>query len=229
MVETDRLIQTSVRESSVDLLWVFGIMLPVIWLLQPISIVLGGPIGLLLGVGIATWRLRTRGLAWSDSGVKSPGRPTDLAVAIVVVFVLAILLSNAATIAFQSLELDESSPDVDHLEGLGGNPSYFLFRLLLAWVTSFGEEFIFRGILISWLGRVLGGTRTSLIAAVILQACLFGYMHYETQGMIGVFSAGGSGLAFGIGFVVFKRNLWPVVIVHVALNTIAFVEIFFRA
>lgn len=229
MVETDRLIRTSAAESSVDLLWVFGIMLPAIWLLQPISIVLGGPFGLLLGMGIATWRLRARGLAWSDAGVKRPEGPTELAVAIVVVFVLAVLLSNAATITFQSLGLDESSPDIDHLAGLEGSLAYFLFRLALAWATSFCEEFVFRGILISWLDRVLGGTRTSLITAVILQACLFGYMHYETQGMIGIFAAGGSGLAFGIGFVAFKRNLWPVVIVHAALNTMAFMEIFLSA
>lgn len=229
MVETDRLIRTSARESSVDLLWVFGIMLPAIWLLQPITIVFGGPVGLLLGMCIATWRLRARGLAWRDVGVTRPDRPVDLTVASVIIFVLAILLSNVATITFQSLRLDESSPDINHLEGLEGSLWYFLFRLVLAWATSFGEEFIFRGILISWLDRVFGGTRISLITAVILQACLFGYMHYQTQGMIGIFAAGGSGLAFGIGFVAFKRNLWPVVIVHLALNTLAFAEISLNA
>jgi membrane protease YdiL (CAAX protease family) len=216
----------SARSHAVDLTWVLGAMLPTIWLLRPVSIVFAGPVGLLVAMGVASLRLKARGLTWKDVGVARPASPVALAVATVVVFVLVIVLSNAATIALKSTGFDAAPLDVDPWEGLPGNLPYLLFRLLLAWVTSFGEEFIFRGLLIFGLAAAFGGTRISVMLAIVLQACLFGYLHHATQGLAGAFSAGASGLALGIGYVAFGRNLWPVVIVHVTFNTIAVTELF---
>ena len=216
----------SARDHAIDLLWVLGTMLLAIWLLRPVSIVFAGPVGLLIGTVVATLRLKGKGRTWRAVGVARPESPLALALATVVVFVLVILLSNLAPVALTLTGLDAAPPDVDQWEGLSGNLPYFLFRLLLAWVTSFGEEFIFRGLCITGLIGVFGGTRVAVSLAVAVQACLFGYLHHATQGLSGAFAAGGSGLALGIGYVVFRRNLWPMVIVHVALNTIAVTELF---
>jgi membrane protease YdiL (CAAX protease family) len=218
--------QQDSRQSAIDLLWVLGAMLPTIWLLRPVSIVFAGPAGLLLAVIVGTWRLRVRGLRWNSVGLASPETALKLAEAIVIVFVLAIVLGGAAGLVPGLLPLEQAPPDVDHLAGLQGNAPYFLFRLGLAWATSIAEELIFRGLAISWLDRALGGTRASLVLAIALQACLFGYLHFATQGIAGAFSAGGRGFALGIGYAAFKRNLWPLIAVHVALNTIAFAELF---
>lgn len=220
------MIRTNVRDSSIDLLWVFGTMLPTIWLLRPVSMTYAGSVGLLIAMGIATWRLMARGQTWTDVGVARPESLQKLANATVGVFVLALVLGTAATVTLTALGFEQVPADVDSWEGLEGNLPYFLFRLVLAWGTSFSEEFIFRGLLISKLDEIFGGTTMSLILIVVFQACFFGYMHYATQGTFGAFSAGGRGLAMGIGYIAFKRNLWPLVIVHVALNTIALTEIF---
>jgi membrane protease YdiL (CAAX protease family) len=218
--------RTNVRDSAVDLLWVLGSMLPAIWLLRPISIDFAGPVGLVVGVAVATLRLRSRHLSWRDVGVSRPESAVGLAAATVVILVLVVALSNAAAIALRFAGFEEAPLEVDPWEGLERNLPYFLFRLPAAWMTSFCEEFIFRGLCISWLQRALGGTRVSLALAVVLQACLFGYLHHATQGTVGAFAAGGSGLALGIGYVAFRRNLWPVVIVHMTFNTIALTEVF---
>jgi len=201
-------------------------MLPTIWLLRPVSIVFAGPTGLLLAVIVGSWRLRSRGVGWKAVGLARPATALKLAETIVIALVLAIVLGSAASLIPGMFSIAPTVPDVDHLAGLQGNLPYFLFRLSLAWATSVAEELIFRGLAISWLERALGGTRVSLWLAVVLQACLFGYLHVATQGIAGGFAAGGRGLALGIGYAAFGRNLWPLIIVHVALNTIAFAELF---
>lgn len=75
----------------------------------------------------------------------------------------------------------------------------------------------------NWIERLFSSTRFATVLAVVLQAMIFGFRHsYDlsersmTVGLIG--------LAMGIGYVAFGRNLWPPIIVHCVLNTMSMIE-----
>jgi hypothetical protein len=50
----------------------------------------------------------------------------------------------------------------------------------------------------------------------------FGYGHYYYQGLSGAVVTGAIGLVLGIMFVLFRRNLWPVILWHGIIDTLAF-------
>jgi len=220
-------IRTKSRDSFVDLLWVLAILIPWMWLLRALPLSFMETVyGFILSMSVPIWRLRVRGLTWKDVGVVRPESLQSLANATVAIFVLTLVLSALASLSLQSLGYEPDPRAVNRFEGIEGNLPYFLFVLMVVWVASFSEEFIFRGLLLQWFERVLGGTNFSLVLAVLLQAGLSVYLHYDSHGMLGAYAAGGRALALGIGFVAFKRNLWPVVLVHAALNTVSYTEIF---
>jgi len=75
----------------------------------------------------------------------------------------------------------------------------------------------------NWLEKLFTSTRLATILAVVLQAMIFGFRHsYDlsersiTDGLIG--------LAMGIGYVAFGRNLWPLILAHCLLNTILMID-----
>lgn len=72
----------------------------------------------------------------------------------------------------------------------------------------------FRGFLITRLQAAFKGLPWSSVLAVLLPALMFGYGHMYYQGLRGLVVTGAIGLAFGTMFLVFKRNLWPIILWH---------------
>jgi len=104
----------------------------------------------------------------------------------------------------------------------------FLAIIPLVWLESALEELLDRGFLISWIERTLSSTTVATVLAVVLQAAIFGLRHsYDllersvTVALIG--------LAMGIGYVAFGRNLWSLILAHCLLNTASMVERVVRA
>ena len=60
----------------------------------------------------------------------------------------------------------------------------------------------------------------------IVPALLFGLAHVYYQGLRGLVFTGAIGLAFGTMFLLFKRNLWPLVLWHGIVDTLTFTAIF---
>jgi membrane protease YdiL (CAAX protease family) len=97
--------------------------------------------------------------------------------------------------------------------------------LLRQGIVGFVEETLFRGIILYALARVWGHTRRGLIAAVIVQAALFGLIHIlqalggsPTSSVLLVIVNGFlSGIWWG-ALVVGWGSVWPVVILHAASN-----------
>jgi membrane protease YdiL (CAAX protease family) len=92
--------------------------------------------------------------------------------------------------------------------------------------AGFVEETVFRGIILHWLARVWGKSNRGLVAALVVQAALFGALH--TLGVLGgatLASAISNVLAtfiFGLWIgvlVVLAGSLWPAILLHAVSNS----------
>ncbi|RED16054.1 CPBP family intramembrane glutamic endopeptidase [Parasphingopyxis lamellibrachiae] len=193
-----------------------------------------GPISLIFTLVILTAYLRGRGIGWRDMGVRAlPGLKAKLllipqtALTGMVFFgaVAAVLIGGPAI----GLDFIGQVPDTveDRWGDLEGNLPLFLLWLAIVWtVAAFGEEMFFRGYLITRLETAFADIRWGVVLAVLLPALLFGYGHYYYQGLSGVVVTGTIGLVLGIMFVLFRRNLWPVILWHGIIDTLAFTATF---
>ncbi|MBT8254109.1 MAG: CPBP family intramembrane metalloprotease [Flavobacteriaceae bacterium] len=92
-------------------------------------------------------------------------------------------------------------------------------------VSSFGEEVIYRGFLITRFSQFGTVTKTSKILAVILSAIIFGFAHYS-WGPMGIVQTFFMGLALGFCYIYMKRNLWVLILAHAYMDTILMVQMY---
>jgi hypothetical protein len=116
---------------------------------------------------------------------------------------------------------DESA--VSKFGNLKGNWILFFSILPVIWIQSFLEELLDRGFLMNWIERMFSGTLVATILAVILQAVIFGFRHSYDLSERSI-TVGLIGLAMGVGYVAFGRNLWPLIIAHCLLNTMSMLD-----
>lgn len=75
----------------------------------------------------------------------------------------------------------------------------------------------------NWIERVFSGTLTATVLAVVLQAAIFGFRHSNDLSERSI-TVGLIGLAMGIGYIAFGRNLWPLILAHCGLNTMSMLD-----
>lgn len=92
-------------------------------------------------------------------------------------------------------------------------------------MAAFGEEFFFRGFLLTVIAEALGASRAAWIAAVLVQAIGFGLVH-AYQGPVQAISIGIGGAVYGGAFLVAKRNLWPVILAHGINDTLGLILLY---
>ncbi len=102
---------------------------------------------------------------------------------------------------------------------------FWLFLLdvtLVTWVLfGFGEEFVFRGFILNRLLALTGESGRGLVLASVLQAIWFGAGH-ASQGLSGMVITGAVGFMLALAFLTkMKRNLWPLVIAHASIDSVA--------
>jgi membrane protease YdiL (CAAX protease family) len=125
---------------------------------------------------------------------------------------------------FLEMALDTSNESALHKFGdLKGNWILFFSILPIVWLESFLEEILDRGFLMNWIGKMLSSTIVATVAAVILQAVIFGFRHSYDLSERSI-TVGIIGLAMGTGYVLFGRNLWPLIVAHCALNTMSMID-----
>jgi membrane protease YdiL (CAAX protease family) len=103
--------------------------------------------------------------------------------------------------------------------------------LLQALCAGFVEEVVFRGIILYWLVRVWGKSNRGLVAALVVQAVLFGIPHaLQVLGGATPASALSNVLAtliFGLwigGLVVAVGSLWPAILLHAVANSFILIK-----
>ena len=100
---------------------------------------------------------------------------------------------------------------------------YFFSILVFVWIESLMEELQDRGFSLTRFNIFFSKVPLSTALAVIMQAAIFGFRHsYDfsprsiTTGLIG--------LVFGTVYVLTGRNLWPLILAHVVMNTLSMID-----
>ena len=177
---------------------------------------------------VASWRMRVRGVTWGDLGFRKPENLMKTLAATGGILAMAI----GAVILFEMIKdpfFPELTPDVSDEQAkskfgdLKGNGWLFFSLLPIFWLESLLEEMMDRGFLMNWLEKMFSSTRLATILAVVLQAMIFGFRHSYDLSERSI-TVGLIGLAMGIGYVAFGRNLWPLILAHGSLNTISMID-----
>lgn len=190
-----------------------------------------GPLSLALVFAVLTLYMRWRGLAWRAFGLRPlPGLMAKLWVVPQALLVFAALGAAIAATVFggQALGLAlmaHEAPSVAERWGdIRGSLPLLLLWVALSWLTGgFAEEMFFRAFMVSRLQDAFGRSWMGSAAAVILAAAFLGFGHMYYQGLRGLFVTGAMGLAFGSIFLVFRRNLWPVILAHGLIDSTGFI------
>jgi membrane protease YdiL (CAAX protease family) len=193
-----------------------------------------GPASLLLTLGLLTLYKRAVGLRWSAMGlVPLPGWKSRLMILpkaglTLVAFAIVVALTTIAGPALGLTFLTEVPASVDDRWGqVAGSLPHYLLWLGIVWTAAaFGEEMFFRGYLVTRLQSLFRGSLQGAILAVVISALIFGFGHFYYQGWRGAVVTCGIGVAFGTMFLLLKRNLWPLILLHGVIDTLTFTAIF---
>ncbi|WP_421859017.1 CPBP family intramembrane glutamic endopeptidase [Oceanicaulis sp.] len=205
-----------------------------------ISLVLwryAGPLTLLIVLSGLTVYLRWRGLGWGHFGlVKLPKLKSWLLLPVQALFaIIAILATGVGTatigaaLGFEFMG-EEPTGVMDRFGAVadGSLPHYLLWLAISILAAGLGEELFFRGYMINRLRDGLGSGVVMTALTVLLPALYFGYGHFYYQGLRGLITTGLIGLVLGLLFLIYKRNLWPLVIAHAAVDCLVFTALFFN-
>lgn len=195
---------------------------------QQFSFIANGLFWSLTTFVFASWRMHARGISWKDLGLCRPknyksalfatGFTLGFAILSIVIFQI---LKDQLSVEIAPDNSNESA--ASKFGDLYGNWILFFSIIPFIWLESMLEEILDRGFLINWIERVLSSTLFATIVAVIVQAIIFGFRHSNDFSERSI-TVGLIGLAMGIGYVVFGRNLWPLIIAHCTLNTISMLD-----
>lgn len=193
-----------------------------------------GPASLLLTIALLTLYLRGRGSGWAAMGlIPLPGWKAKLKVLpqaglTLVAFACVVALTTIAGPAIGLEFMTEIPAEVEGRWGdVAGNLPHYLLWLGIVWTAAaFGEEMFFRGYLITRLQLIFPDGWRGAALAITISALIFGYGHFYYQGLRGAIVTCGIGLAFGSMFLLFKRNLWPLILLHGVIDTLTFTAIF---
>ncbi len=176
-------------------------------------------------VAVATALLYYRKQSWKTLGLVKPEKwLKTLAVA------AAILIGTVASIMVFEIFFREMLFGPEEVGGSGSrfselkdNYPYFFSIIGVVWVESFLEELQDRGFSLNRFESLFAKVPLATILAVLIQAAIFGFRHsYDfsprsvTTGLIG--------LVFGAVYVLSGRNLWPLIMAHIFLNTMSMLE-----
>lgn len=193
-----------------------------------------GPISLIMLLVILTLYMRRVGLTWEMfglrrlTGIKPKLMVFPKALLTLVAFAIAVGSVMGLANVFELEFMSEIPAGIeDRWRGIEGNLPLYLLWLGIVWTAAaFGEEMFFRGYLVTRLQQVFSGYVIAPILAVLVAAALFGYGHVYYQGLRGFIMTGAIAIAFGTMFLLFKRNLWPIILVHGFIDTMTFTALF---
>jgi len=143
--------------------------------------------------------------------------------AILAVFVVA---QNLVPIAInQFIELPQ--PDMSRYDFIRGNLLAAIgMGIGLPVLAAVPEEIIYRGFLIERLDTLIGEMKGSAVLAVMLQALIFGSVHFQ-WGLGGMLMTVIMGLVWGFAFLWCGRNLWIVILAHSLAHVALVTTIYF--
>lgn len=183
-----------------------------------------------VGMLVTLWLgLRVRGQGWEHLGLAfRVGRPRALARA-VLQSIAVLVAALVAFVAGSMLPVSAAVPgqaDMSGYEYLHGNLPMLLVALAAVYVvSSFGEEVVYRGFLMTRLAEMGKETRLAWSAAAVTSAIVFGLAHFD-WGVVGMVQTAFMGLALAVSYLVVRRNLWVLVLAHAYIDTLLLVQMY---
>ena len=187
-----------------------------------------GPITLITTLVLLTIYMRYRGESWAGMGLRAlPGWKSKLLILPQALLAIVAIIAAGALLTYGGDALGFWDADAepvgvaDRFAGIEGNLSVYLTWMAVIWTSAaFGEEMFFRGFLITRFERVVAGIPFAVGAAVILAALIFGAGHFYYQGIRGLVVVAAIGVVIGSLFLLYKRNLWPLILAHGLVDTL---------
>lgn len=116
--------------------------------------------------------------------------------------------------------------DAQTFAAIKGNLPLYLMIIPSVWLfAGLGEEFLFRGYLMTRLSQIFGGSRPAWALAIVGQAIAFGLAHWY-QGPVGMVPIAAGAIVTGVACVAWGRNLWPAIIAHGLVDTLGFTMLY---
>ena len=201
---------------------------------DPIAWRFAGPMSMACTVAFIALLARLRSETWSDFGLRAlPGLKSKLLfLPQVILGMVAIMGSGAAiTLGGDAMGLWDASAVPtgveDRFAGTTGNlPRYLMWMGLGIVSGGFGEEVFFRGYLMRRIEGILPASALRPALMVVLPALMFGGVHFYYQGLQGLLSIAAIGFAIGTLYLLYKRNLWPLIVAHALVDSIGFTALY---
>ena len=185
----------------------------------------------LAALGAIDRRLRQRGEGWRHLGLRF-GLPStrDVVKAVLQsapVFLAAIAAFIAAAVVMANIVGMPQPADMSKYAYLRGNLPMTLVALASVYcVSSFAEEVLYRGFLITRVRELFDEPRRASLIAVVISSLVFGLVHSD-WGIAGMVQATAMGCALGVAFLVVKRNLWVTILAHAYMDTILVLQMYY--
>ena len=145
------------------------------------------------------------------------------------VFVLAMAGFILGSIIMVNITGMPQQADMSGYDYLKDNVGMLLLSLAgVLFVSSFGEEVIYRGFLINRITQLGADHKKSRIIAVVISSIIFGLVHYE-WGAMGIVQTGLMGLALGFCYILLKKRLWILILAHAYMDTILMVQLYLNS
>lgn len=113
------------------------------------------------------------------------------------------------------------------VESITGDVGKALLWLLIVWTfAAFGEEFGYRGYLLTRAADLGRRSPAAFWVGMVLVSILFGFGHYY-KGPAGIVDSGVAGLILGAAYLLSGRNLWVSILAHGFIDTFGVTVLFF--
>ncbi|MCW5515432.1 CPBP family intramembrane glutamic endopeptidase [Muriicola sp. Z0-33] len=174
--------------------------------------------------------MKLRGQTWQELGLTFKSVNLKQALIIIgqslLVFVFGVGCFILGSVIVANISGIPESADFSNYEFLKDNLGGLILSLAgVYFISSFGEEVIYRAFLINRLTEMTRSFKYSKHLAVLISAIFFGLIHYE-WGAMGMVQTGFMGLAMGVSYLVLKKRLWVLILAHIYMDTLLFVQLY---
>jgi membrane protease YdiL (CAAX protease family) len=194
-----------------------------------------GPVSLGIMLSVIFFYLRSKGESWSWIGLVKINLSKGwalLPLQVALAFFAILATASGLSLGGEALGLDFMKPDNSGAQNrfgdVAGNTQLYVFWLAIVWFAGPAEELYFRGFMIGKLREVLGSSNGATALTILVPALIFGLGHVYYLGLRGLVTTGGIAVALGVFYILFKRNLWPLMIAHAAANTLTFTAVYLQ-
>ena len=187
-----------------------------------------GVIAVLAGAAAAVAITLGRGGRLADLGFRRPQRWLTVPAWVLGILVVFVIAQNAVPLLVAPY-FDLPAPDLSRYDAVRGNLAAALsLAIVLPLTAAIPEEVLYRGFLIGRLTQLFGNGRGAAVLAVLLQALVFGCVHFQ-WGYGGILVTAIMGAVWGFAFLLCGRNLWIVIIAHSMAHVALLTQLYFAA